>query len=105
MARNFSEGPRREQGGDTGDIARGQFLTELATAGWEMKPGDVSDVIQTIYGYHIIKLEAIPPAEAVPLEDARGQIESLMVSSKKQALKKEIVDGLRKKASVRMVNE
>lgn len=105
MARSFSDGPRREKGGDTGYIARGQLLPELVKAGWDMKPGDVSDLIQTIYGYHIIKLEEAPPSEAVLLEEARGQIESLMVSAQKQDLNKKLLEELRKKASIRMVNE
>lgn len=105
MAQKFSEGPRREKGGDTGYIARGQLLPELVKAGWDMKPGDVSDIIMTIYGFHIIKLEGPQISEEVSFAEAGGQIESMLVSSKKQALKRAIIDGLRKKASIRMVNE
>jgi len=105
MARKFSQGPRREAGGDTGYIARAQLLPELASVGWSMKPGDVSDIITTIYGFHIIKLEEVPPAEAVPFEEASSQIRLMLLTSRKQELKGKLLDELRRKASVKVLNE
>ena len=105
MARNFSEGVRKDKGGDTGFMAKGEMLSELELVGWKMEQGDVSDVIQTIYGFHIIKLEEGPIDKIIPFEVARDQIESLLVSSKKQALRKLLVDGLREKAAIKVVDE
>jgi len=104
-ARELSEGPRKETGGDTGYVARAQLLPELASAAWVMKPGDVSEVITTIYGFHIIKLMEVPPAEVVPFDEASGQIKIMLVKSRKMELKRQLLDELRSKASVKVLDE
>ncbi len=100
MARSFSEGPRKEKGGDTGDIDRSQILPELSRAGWAMKQGEVSGIIKTIYGFHMLKLEEILPLEAVPFEQAKVQIERFMLIAQKQKLKQALLESLRSKADI-----
>jgi parvulin-like peptidyl-prolyl isomerase len=105
MARSFSEGVRKESGGDTGFINKKQFLSGLAEVGWKMKPGEVSDVIRTMYGFHIIRLEEDPISEVMTFEEAKRQIEPIIVSKQKSSLKKELMDGLHRNASIKVVDE
>ncbi len=57
MAKKFSEGPSAPQGGDLGFISRGQMVTEFEAAAFRLRnPGDVSDIVKTKFGFHIVQL-------------------------------------------------
>lgn len=57
MAKKFSEGPSGPQGGDLGFISRGQMVTEFEAAAFRLRnPGDISGIVKTKFGYHIVQL-------------------------------------------------
>jgi parvulin-like peptidyl-prolyl isomerase len=66
MARRHSTDPSRDKGGDMGMFHRGTLSDEFEAVTRGMKPGDISDVIQTLYGYHIIRVTEILPPEQRP---------------------------------------
>jgi parvulin-like peptidyl-prolyl isomerase len=55
MARQFSDCPSGEEGGDLGRFGRGMMVPEFEEAAFSMQPGDTSDVIETPFGYHLIQ--------------------------------------------------
>lgn len=58
LASIYSEDPgSKEEGGYLGCVNRGTFVPEFDAAAFKLKPGEVSEVVQTQFGYHIIKLE------------------------------------------------
>jgi parvulin-like peptidyl-prolyl isomerase len=57
LAKAHSQGPAVDAGGDIGEIERGQMQPEFEKAVSALKPGEVSDVIETGSGYHILKIE------------------------------------------------
>lgn len=57
LAEQHSEDPNAKNGGDMGWAHKGSLFEEIDAAAEKMKPGEVSEPISTIYGYHIIKLE------------------------------------------------
>ena len=57
VATEFSEGPEKSVGGDIGFLSINQMVPEFQKVITSMKVGDISDIIKTSYGYHIIKLE------------------------------------------------
>ncbi|UCF18295.1 MAG: peptidylprolyl isomerase [Gemmatimonadota bacterium] len=60
LAREYSEDPAsRERGGELGWVRRGQLLPEFEEALFDMRTGDVSDIVETQVGFHVIKLERI----------------------------------------------
>jgi peptidyl-prolyl cis-trans isomerase SurA len=64
IAREFSDDlATREDGGDLGWIRQGQLLPEFEEVLFRMRPGQVSDLVETGIGYHIIKLERVRGAE------------------------------------------
>jgi peptidyl-prolyl cis-trans isomerase C len=74
LARTLSEGPSNANGGDLGAFGRGQMVKPFEDAVFAMNVGDVSDVVETQFGYHLIKLTAKNAQTNVPLEQVRTQI-------------------------------
>jgi parvulin-like peptidyl-prolyl isomerase len=54
LAREHSDCPSAAQGGDLGFFGRGQMVPEFETAAFGMEPGQVSGVIETAFGYHLV---------------------------------------------------
>ncbi|HXW97968.1 MAG TPA: peptidylprolyl isomerase [Gemmatimonadales bacterium] len=63
-AKRFSQDPAsREQGGDLGWFRRGVMVPEFETVAFRLKPGVISDPVESPFGFHIIQIERIQPAE------------------------------------------
>jgi peptidyl-prolyl cis-trans isomerase SurA len=64
LARRFSQDPgSRDQGGDLGWVRRGNFVPQFETVAFRMRPGQISDPVLTVFGYHIIEVQRTQPAE------------------------------------------
>lgn len=74
LAREYSEGPSGPGGGDLGFFGRGQMVPPFDEAVFALKEGELSDVVETQFGFHIIKLEKINPASVTPQADVRKEI-------------------------------
>ncbi len=57
LAKRYSDDPSAEQGGDLGFFGRGDMIAKFEEAAFSLQPGEVSDVVQTEFGYHVIKVE------------------------------------------------
>jgi peptidyl-prolyl cis-trans isomerase C len=65
-------------GGDLGSFAKGQMVPQFEEAAFKLKPGQVSAVVETPFGFHIIKVVEHKPARTVPLEEARPQLTEML---------------------------
>lgn len=77
LARQFSNDPSvGENGGDLGFFTRGRMMPEFSEVAFSLTPGEISELVRTPYGIHIIKVEEVHPEKNTPLEEVRGQIET-----------------------------
>ncbi|RZT42266.1 SurA N-terminal domain-containing protein [Cupriavidus agavae] len=77
VAKKNSQDPgSAEKGGDLGFMGRGALVKPFEDAMYGLKDGQISDLVETDYGYHIIKLTGIKPAETQPLETVRPELEA-----------------------------
>jgi len=76
LAREYSEDEgSAENGGDLGFFGRGAMVPEFEQAAFTMDVGQISNLIQTQYGFHIIKVTDKRPAVVKPLDEVKTQIE------------------------------
>jgi len=104
LAKVYSQGPSSVKGGDLGYFGRGQMVESFETAAFALKPGEVSDVVKTNFGYHIIKVFDKKPKTTVPYEEARDSIAQYLKNQKIQKQVNQYVDELKKKAVIKTFN-
>ncbi|MCI5224588.1 MAG: hypothetical protein D3924_18460, partial [Candidatus Electrothrix sp. AR4] len=75
LAEQYSEGPTKAQGGDLGFFAAGRMVPAFDRAVFSMQPGELSEVVESEFGYHIIKLEEIRPASVRSFEQVKDNLE------------------------------
>ncbi|HJV81465.1 SurA N-terminal domain-containing protein [Noviherbaspirillum sp.] len=75
LAKEFSQDPgSAERGGDLDFFGRGMMVKPFEDVVFKLKQGEISDVVESDFGYHIIQLTAIKPAAAKSLDEVKGQI-------------------------------
>lgn len=80
LAGQHSDDPgSKTRGGDLGYFGRGTMVKPFEDATFALKPNEVSELVRSDFGYHIIQLTGIMAAKARPLADARGEIEAELV--------------------------
>jgi len=78
MAKEKSIGPSASSGGDLGFFARGQMVKEFEDAAFSLEPGETSGVVQTQFGYHIIKCEERKEEYSPTFEEAKEKINNTL---------------------------
>ncbi|MFH1029538.1 MAG: peptidylprolyl isomerase, partial [Pseudomonadota bacterium] len=103
LAKDNSTCPSSQQGGDLGFFGKGQMVPPFEQAAFSMKPGEISDVVETQFGYHIIKLIEKKGAESVAFKDAQPKIEEYLKGQKINAAVMEYVAEAKKTAKVEIL--
>jgi foldase protein PrsA len=102
LARQLSKDPgSKEQGGNLGFVGKGQLVAEFERAAFALqRPGQVSPVVKTQYGYHIIRLIERRAAQPATLAQVRAEIRRELLSGKQEADFQAWVKQLRAKAKI-----
>jgi peptidyl-prolyl cis-trans isomerase D len=74
LAREYSEGPSGPAGGDLGFFGRGAMVGPFDETVFQLAPGEISEVVETRFGYHIIRLEEIREGKTLAFEEVRDEI-------------------------------
>ena len=88
LAQKYSEDPgSKDKGGDLGWIRKGQTVPEFEKAAFSLQPGQISDLVRTQYGFHIIKVLEKQTAHTQPFEEVKDSIRAplLLTMADKQA--------------------
>jgi peptidyl-prolyl cis-trans isomerase SurA len=84
LAMEYSEDVSASDGGDVGFVVRGKMVREFEEAVFNLKPGQISDIVETEYGYHIIKVEEVVSGKTLTLKDAKERVSRVLAMEKQK---------------------
>ena len=100
LAKESSDCPSKEKGGDLGYVSRGQMVKPFEDAVFSMKPGERSDIVETRFGLHLIEVLEITPPSQIPYDEIKGKIEAFLKREKTEQELELYVDQLKEKAKI-----
>jgi peptidyl-prolyl cis-trans isomerase C len=100
LARANSGCPSSTKGGDLGFFGKGQMVPTFEKAAFELKVGQVSEIVETQFGYHIIKVTDRKNASVKTFEQAKDDILKLLTQTREGELAKEYINVLKAKANI-----
>ncbi len=103
LAREYSKDGSAAQGGDLGFFARGRMVPQFEQAAFALKVGEISGIVESQFGYHIIKVTERKPAGVVPYERVAGQIQQFLTEERKRQRAEAFVADLKKKARIEVL--
>ena len=105
LAKEYSEGPSNVKGGDLGFFGRGQMVKPFSDAAFALKPGEVSPIVETRFGFHIIKVFEKKEEGLVPLEEAGPKIREVLSTEKTQEMVNNKLESLKAVAKIERYGE
>ncbi len=86
LAKEYSEGPTAKDGGDLGWFAKDQMVKPFSDAAFSMKIGEISELVRTQFGFHIIKLEERREARSRTFEEVKDELRTKLTREKAQEM-------------------
>src|SRR4029450_2821785 len=101
LAKESSEDPgSAPKGGELGVFGRGQMVPPFEQAAFALKPGEVSGVGETPFGFHVIKVTDRAPARKLAFDEVKERLKQEMVQQKRQQAQQSFLNSLRAKAKI-----
>jgi peptidyl-prolyl cis-trans isomerase C len=105
VARRYSIDKHTGIGGDLGFLSKGNMIPEFENVVFAMGVGDVSDIIESDFGYHIIKLMDIRDArDKLDYEDAAPEISRMLLLQKRNAIYESLIEDLVSSAEIEVLD-
>jgi len=101
LAKAYSEGPSAPRGGALGYFKRGQMVKPIEDAAFALNVGEVSGIIETRVGYHLVKVIDKRPAGTIPYKDVRPMIEKKLKKEKERTEIQSYIESLKKSAKIK----
>ena len=106
LAKKFSIGPGAELGGDLGVITRGQMVPNFEDAVFSMeKAGEISPIIETQFGFHIIRLDKPKSVYVQSYEEVADKIRKILTEQKEAELFENYVNSLKEGIEIKINEE
>lgn len=100
LAIEHSDCPSKSRGGDLGYFARTQMIQPFAEAAFALQAGEISQVIQTRFGYHLVELIDRRPPSRMAYKNVRDKIELTLRRNKEKAAAETYVNRLKQKSQI-----
>ncbi len=101
LAKKYSDDPgSREKGGDLGFFSRGQMIEPFEKAAFSLKVGEISGLVESPFGYQLIKVAERLPAQTTPYEKVKEQVREKALEAKRESVLEAYLQQLRKKYPV-----
>ena len=105
LAWDYSDGPYRVKGGDMGMLHRGRLDPKLEEELYELEEGQLSGIVRTVYGFHIMKVDKIHPEEQLSFEKVKGDIRSSLEKTRLVEAREAVMSSLRENAEIEVFEE
>jgi len=102
IAKAESACPSKEQGGSLGAFTKGQMVPEFEKAAFALKEGEISGVVKTKYGYHIIRRDASQKESMVPFDQVKAEIMEMLEGQKAKEAEEKYIAALEKANNVKV---
>jgi peptidyl-prolyl cis-trans isomerase D len=104
-AKKYSEDPGSANvGGSLGWIGRGQMAPEFEKAAYSLPKGQISDVVKSLDGFHIVRVDDKQDAHVKPLDEVQSQIEPILKQQKAQQVAQKQAEALLKQAQAQGID-
>jgi peptidyl-prolyl cis-trans isomerase C len=103
VAKEVSHDGSAPQGGDLGYFGRGRMVPEFEKVAFSLEKGQVSDIVETEFGYHLIKVEDRRPARTKLFQEVSAEVEELLRRMKAESLGRDYVAKLRAEAEIERI--
>ena len=104
LAKQHSQDPgSAPKGGDLGFFQQGQMVGPFNDVAFKLTPGQVSDLVETEFGFHIIKVAEKQVARTVPLDEVRPQLEQYLERTNREQQTDAFVNGLKTKGKIEIL--
>ncbi|MEA3230376.1 MAG: peptidylprolyl isomerase [Thermodesulfobacteriota bacterium] len=100
LAKKYSEGPSGKNGGDLGYFGRGQMVKPFEDTAFALEPGQISNIVKTRFGYHLIMVTGKKAARTIPYEEVKEKIGAQLKQQKTSESIKVYIEKLKKEAKI-----
>ncbi|SIP89514.1 peptidyl-prolyl cis-trans isomerase C [Alkalispirochaeta americana] len=100
MAREYSDCPSSAEGGELGAFGRGQMVPSFEEAAFSLDAGELSDIVETQFGFHLVQVTERIPGRVIAFTDVLPEIEEFLLEDLQNEAARNYVTSLREAAQI-----